>query len=212
MDELMYELTLKLREERKKAAPVKNNYAALLKMMFSREFDESFNERDDIAKAVESHLLSPLKNIYRYCIEEICLHGKSLEQLTDEFRKNLDLEELAEKFIDEINDRIKEELMNEVEIIFSDMAENSFSELKERSGETYDLTDILQNVVEDLDDFGFGYKELFEKRFIKGETTAQLAEWFSDNLEDYVGDTCKNAMRRLRQPVLKHRMAELIEK
>lgn len=217
METIMRALAEKLCAEREKEPPVKPNHIALLKAVFcpSEEPDASLNDSAELAEAV-TKALSVLSSIKRYCVEERYLHGKSLEQLADEFRASLDMEDFADRMTVGVYRSVKCEFMNRVDSIFGQMEDNSFRELEYKDGahpegfpknDTYyepnadkTVLDILRDTLKNFDGCRFSRKELFELRYMRGRTNEELAQWLSDNMEGYVDEICVSALRRLRHP------------
>lgn len=214
MEKLMQELAEKLCADREKEPPVKNNYRLLLETIFFKEdLDRSLDDCAQLAEAV-TQTLSALSDIEKYCLEERYLHGKSQSQLAEEFRRNLDMEEFTDKLIDNVYHSIEHEFMDTIHSIFFRMKENSFRELEYLDGmhpdnlpknDTYyepdadkSIVDMLRYTVKMFDGMGICYKDIFEKYFMKGETKEKLAQWLSENMQDFVSDRCRDALRYLR--------------
>ena len=189
----------KLFAARKRNAPIANDYAALLKTVFCpwREYNSELNHNAELIEATAS-ALSVLSDIERYCVEEVCLHGKSLEQLADEFRSVLNMERFAEEFIEGLSYPLLDAFKEKTEEAFLEMRKNSFRELK---GELRprSIIDILLDAVKELNDWaGIWAKDVFERYYLRGETKEELGQWFSENMEDYVRDNYFRALRKLR--------------
>lgn len=200
-------LAEKLFANREKDTPAKNDCAALLKAVFAENIDASLNDNPELAEAV-NEVLSRLSSLERYCLEERFLHGKTLEQLTEEFREAIDLEEFAEKYAEKALQTLYDEFMDHIDGIFYDMQNNSFGELKASenpaSPETADdgrgacAADILRDTIKDLDGRGFCYREIFEGYFLEGESKTSLTMALSDDPEnpfyvtdEYIDEICE---------------------
>ncbi|MBD5081274.1 MAG: hypothetical protein HDT44_05860 [Ruminococcaceae bacterium] len=213
---LMETLAEKLRADREKEAPVKNDYTALLKAIFGeKNLDSSLNDNDRLAEAV-AQLLPTISEIRVYCLEERYFHGKPLEQLAEEFRRNLDMAEFKDKLIQDVVQSIEYEFMKKIHIIFYRMEKNSFRELEYCDGMRSDdlpkndinftsdadksIVHILRDTVGMLKSISSCYKDIFERYFLKGETKEELAQWLSENMESYVQEKCSEGLRQLRHP------------
>lgn len=214
----MEKMIEKLCAQRTNEAPAKPDYAGLMDAIFGKReepFDAALNDNAEFKEAVEK-ALSTLNKLNRYCVEERYLHGKSLEQLADEFRKNMDMEKFADKLIKKTYKLIRGEFMENIEMIFTEMEGNTFRELEYRNGvhpdglpknDTYyepnadkTVLDILRNTLECFDSYIFSYREFFEKRYIQGQSIEELAQWLSENMAGYIDYICTEALRRIRHP------------
>lgn len=214
MEKFMRALAEKLYTERRKEPFVKNNYIALLKTIFGREdLDDSLNDNAEL-EATVTKLLSTISPLSRYVLEERFLHGKTQEQLADEFRKNMDMRTFTDRLIEDVYRSVEQEFLKYMEIIFIGMEKNHFRELYYRDGvhpegfpknDTYyeleadkSVVDILRDTLEYFDGCGICYKDIFEKYFVNGETKEELVQWLYDNMDKVVYDSCRDGLRTLR--------------
>ena len=211
MEKFMQELAEKLYTERRKKPLVKNDYIALLKAIFGKDdIDKSLNDNAEAAKAV-TYALSTIDPLYRYCLEEIYLHGIPQEQLAEEFRRNMNMEVFMDRLIEDIYNSVKQNFMQYIDITFLGMEENHFRELDYQDGvhpdgfpknNTYyemnsdkSIVNILRDTLDLFDGYDFSRKEVFERYFLRGQTKEALAKWLSEQMENYVHYVCRTAMR-----------------
>ena len=213
MEKKLSAMVEKLYERKTYGAPAKKDYKTLLEVIRAEKYDDSVNDSEEITKELDRKL-DILRTYQKYCMEELYLYGKTVEQLTDEFRSELDIKKLTEKYIKTVSKKIRDEFMENVRELFDEIEGNSFRELKEErpadASNSADgivtvnssIVDVVKYAAEALDTDDVFCKNIFEKYYLQRQTNEQIAEWLSENLCEYVDMIRRSAVRRMRVAVV----------
>lgn len=196
-------LAKQLCARRAESGAVKDDLAGLLKAIFAREADSSWLDSPELAQEVEG-VLSQLEDICRYCAEERYLHGKSLEELTLEFRASMDIAEFVDMLLEDIPNALSQLACEKMESTVFAMTRNGFRELNDPkagdSGADRTVADIVRGAAERLNSYHYRYGDIFKMYFLEGRSREEIARWAEADLEGFVNNTCAAALRLMRNP------------